>query len=57
MFHDIDNDVVPGVRDFIKTNTILNTYFTQCANFIDNSNYLNKNTFGSQCGIGIYKKI
>ena len=21
------------------------------------SNYLNKNTFGSQCGIGIYKKI
>jgi predicted O-methyltransferase YrrM len=57
IFHDIDNDAVPGVRKFVKNNTILNTYFTQCANFVDNSNYLNKNTFGSQCGIGIYKKI
>jgi len=57
IFHDIDNDAVPGVREFIKTNPILNTHFDQVANFIDNSNYLNKNTFGSQCGIGIYKKI
>ena len=56
IFHDIDNDAVPGVRKFITTNPILNTNFTQCANFIDNSNYLNKNTFGSQCGIGIYKR-
>ena len=55
--HDIDNDAVPGVRKFVTTNLILNTKFKQCANFIDSSNYLNKNTFGSQCGIGIYKKI
>ena len=57
IFHDIDNDAVPGVRKFVTTNPILNTNFIQCANFIDNNNYLNKNTFGSQCGIGIYKKI
>ena len=57
IFHDIDNDAVPGVRKFVTTNPILNTNFTQSANFIDNNNYLNKNTFGSQCGIGIYKKI
>ena len=57
IFHDIDNDAVPGVRKFVTTNPILNSNFTQCANFIDNNNYLNKNTFGSQCGIGIYKKI
>ena len=57
IFHDIDNDAVPGVRKFITTNLNLNTKFTQCANFVDSSNYLNKNTFGSQCGIGIYKKI
>ena len=57
IFHDIDNNAVPGVRKFVTTNPILNTNFTQCANFIDNNNYLNKNTFGSQCGIGIYKKI
>ena len=57
IFHDIDNDAVPGVRKFTKKNLILNTKFKQCANFIDSSNYLNKNTFGSQCGIGIYKKI
>jgi predicted O-methyltransferase YrrM len=56
IFHDIDNDAVPGVRKFTEKNLILNTKFTQCANFIDSSNYLNKNTFGSQCGIGIYKK-
>tara|TARA_R110002167_G_scaffold91897_3_gene247056 strand:- start:1907 stop:2584 length:678 start_codon:yes stop_codon:yes gene_type:complete len=56
IFHDIDNDAVPGVRKFVTTNTVLNTNFTQCASFIDNSNYLNKNTFGSQCGIGIYKR-
>ena len=42
---------------FITTNLNLNTKFTQCANFVDSNNYLNKNTFGSQCGIGIYKKI
>jgi|TARA_B110000211_G_scaffold216730_1_gene259981 hypothetical protein len=57
IFHDIDNDAVPGVRKFITTNLNLNTKFTQCANFVDSNNYLNKNTFGSQCGIGIYKKI
>ena len=57
IFHDIDNDAVPGVRKFTEKNLILNTKFTQCANFIDSSNYLNKDTFGSQCGIGIYKKI
>ena len=57
IFHDIDNDAVPGVRKFITTNLNLNTKFTQCANFVDSNNYLNKNTFGSQCGIGIYKRI
>tara|TARA_R110000803_G_scaffold36100_1_gene77739 strand:- start:50 stop:727 length:678 start_codon:yes stop_codon:yes gene_type:complete len=57
IFHDIDNDAVPGVRKFVTTNLNLNTKFTQCANFVDSNNYLNKNTFGSQCGIGIYKKI
>ena len=57
IFHDIDNNAVPGVKKFVETNLILNSYFTQCASFIDKSNYLNKNTFGSQCGIGIYKKV
>ena len=57
IFHDIDNDAVPGVRKFVTTNLNLNTKFTQCANFVDSNNYLNKNTFGSQCGIGIYKRI
>ena len=56
IFHDIDNDAVPGVRQFVEDNFILNSKFTQIASFIDDNNYLNKNTFGSQCGIGIYKR-
>ena len=56
IFHDIDNDAVPGVRQFVEDNFILNSKFTQIASFIDDNNYLNKNTFGSQYGIGIYKR-
>ena len=57
MFHDIDNDKVEGVREFIKTNPILKNKFSQCCNFVDSENYIKKETFGSQCGIGIFSLI
>ena len=57
LFHDIDNDAVPGVRKFINENKKLQNKFTQIASFIDTTTYLNKTTFGSQCGIGIFKLI
>ncbi len=57
MFHDIDNDKVAGVREFIKTNPILKNKFSQCCNFVDSENYIKKETFGSQCGIGIFSLI
>ena len=57
MFHDIDNDKVAGVREFIKTNPILKNKFLQCCNFVDSENYIKKETFGSQCGIGIFSLI
>jgi hypothetical protein len=56
IFHDIDNDAVPGVRKFIKTNSILNKNFKCLAKFIHNNNNFNKTTFGTQCGIGVYQK-
>ena len=56
IFHDIDNDKVPGVRQFIQTNMLLNNNFVQCASFIESLRSFNKNTYGSKCGIGIYKK-
>ena len=57
IFHDIDNDAVAGVRKFITTNSILRKNFIQRSNFVDSGNYLKKNTFGSQCGIGIFSLI
>lgn len=56
MFHDIDNNAVPGVKKFIKTNSNLKNNFSFLASFIDKNNNFKKNTFGSQCGIGIYKR-
>ena len=56
IFHDIDNDKVPGVRKFVENNITLNNCFTQIASFINKDNYLNKSTYGAQCGIGIYKR-
>ena len=57
MFHDIDNEEVVGVREFVKTNTVLKSRFIQRSSFIDRENYLKKSTLGSQCGIGIFSFI
>jgi len=56
IFHDIDNNAVPGVKKFITTNQNLNNNFKLLASFIDKNNNFKKNTFGSQCGIGVYQK-
>lgn len=56
IFHDTENTSVPGVKRFIETSKELKDGFTQVCNFVDNSNIINRDTFGSVCGIGIYKK-
>ena len=56
IFHDIENNAVPGVKKFVTTNTTLKNNFTQLANFVDHNNDFKRNTFGSQCGIGIYTR-
>lgn len=56
IFHDIDNNAVPGVKKFVETNSILNNSFDCLAKFIYKNDNFKKDTFGSQCGIGVYQK-
>ena len=56
LFHDINNNAVPGVKKFVETNSILKNNFNCLAKFIHKNDNFKKDTFGSQCGIGVYQK-